>query len=447
MKCRSLNTLFVIALTYVMTITVPGLEAKLASVKAAGMGLTAAAYPQDALAVAFNPAGMADIGDRYDVELFWDNFNGEGTIRGSAIPTVNGRFNGTVTSNYFSPDFGINRMMCICDWNMAFGLAVYNKDFVKTRYDHIFAPIIGTSNLKLEFIREAITPSWAIQIGDCHSFGVGLNIYVQRLRSRGLENFDNAARSSNPGHVTDTGNDWSEGVGVTLGWRSQLTDWFAFGIAYAPETNMSRFHKYSGFLAEHGRLNVPQSILGGILFSLIPCTNIAFDVEHISYDEIRSLNNSLATLLVPGNLGNKDGVGFGWRSQTVFRLGADYQLNDCWTLRAGYRYAKTPIRVSQTAVNLLTLETVEQYMTLGATWAFSECSEVSINYAHGFWNKVDGQNSVPIQLGGGEVDLAENRNVVGLAFGQRFQSDRLIVYLSKGQEQSWPFSFAAKSFS
>ena len=42
-------------------------EALLASVKTTGMAATGVAYPQDSLATAFNPAGMADVGDRIDM--------------------------------------------------------------------------------------------------------------------------------------------------------------------------------------------------------------------------------------------------------------------------------------------------------------------------------------------------------------------------------------------
>ena len=42
-------------------------DAVLASVKTTGMAQTGISYPQDALAAAFNPAGAAWVGNRFDL--------------------------------------------------------------------------------------------------------------------------------------------------------------------------------------------------------------------------------------------------------------------------------------------------------------------------------------------------------------------------------------------
>ncbi len=46
-------------------------EAIYASVKATGMAATCVAYPLDTLVVAYNPAGITDVGDRIDLEGGW----------------------------------------------------------------------------------------------------------------------------------------------------------------------------------------------------------------------------------------------------------------------------------------------------------------------------------------------------------------------------------------
>ena len=170
---------------------------------------------------------------------------------------------------------------------------------------------------------------------------------------------------------------------------------------------MHRFKKYRGFLAEKGRLDVPQKVLIGLALNYFPCSTITFDVEFLGWDRVKSLANNF-TLTEP--LGSSKGAGFGWRNQTIYRVGADYQLLECLTVRAGYRYGDCPVRAKQVAANVLTLETVEQYVTCGATYQM-DCFEFTLSYAHGFKHTVKGE--IPAGLGGGRVRLEEDRDVVG----------------------------------
>ena len=97
----------------------------------AGAGV---AFPQDALAGAANPAGLAFVGKRYDAGLAVFNPNREYTINGapSGFPGTFGLIPGKVESdsNYFPvPNFGGN-------WELAndsvFGLSVYGQGGMNT---------------------------------------------------------------------------------------------------------------------------------------------------------------------------------------------------------------------------------------------------------------------------------------------------------------------------
>lgn len=421
MKHRSWHVLCTSLVACLMSFATPNLEALLVSAKAAGMALTGVAYPQDAMAAAFNPAGITEVCDRFDVGVHWDHFNGHGTIEGNALPPLNGRFRGTHGNNYFSPDLGIVKSFCWCDMEVAASLIAYNRDFAKTSYHHAFAPIIGTTHLGLEFIRQEISPSIAVKFGECHSVGLSVNFLVQRFKVTGVQSFDNPAVTVAPGKVTDKGHDYSWGVGVTLGYLGQLTDWLSVGVAYTPKTKMSHFHDYEGFLAQRGKLDAPSNVLAGLAFTGIPCATLTFDFQYIFWNDIRALNNEFKDTpaeLLANKLGSKTGPGFGWRSQAIYRIGMDYQLTDCLTVRAGYRIGNSPIRASQSLINLLTLETVEQYVTVGASWQLWECGEISAYYAHGFQKGLEGP--IPGFLGSGTAHINLDRNVAGISYGQYF---------------------------
>lgn len=398
-------------------------EAIFASVKSTGMAATCIAYPQDSLVGAYNPAGMVMIGNRYDLEAGWLHNKGWGTVRGNQsplAPLVNGHFSGMRTRDIYPAGFGVNRTFCFSDFEVGIGLVMYNRNYQKTTYKHPF-PLLGTSNLGLEYLNQTVAPIVSLRFCENHSIGISANCQLERLKVNGLERVDNALFSSNPGHVTNRGYNYSVGWTPTFGYFGQITDRIAIGVTYQPETTMRKLSKYSGFLV-HGRLNVPRKIGAGISFRVLPCVTLAFDIEHIHWHPLKSFSNKLLNNGVLEQLGTSDGPGFGFRDQMYYRVGIDWQINGCWTVRAGFRHANTPIRRTQTTVNLLTLDCVEDFATCGATYAFNDCTEISGLFAWGFSKSVRGKGqTIPlIPFGGGTVSLKEQKYALGFALGRKF---------------------------
>ncbi|MBA2726799.1 MAG: outer membrane protein transport protein [Parachlamydiaceae bacterium] len=448
MKCLNLKTLAFLGL--LASLGLPeNVEGFIAGGKATGMAATGIAYPQDAYAGAYNPAGIVDVGDRLDFGIDWIQDRGHirgknnRTQTGALNPLVNRKFDAFKTKDFYNGDFGINKTfyteICGNCVNWAAGLVFYNRDFQKTSYTERIVllgnplPPINGTNPGLEYLHQTISPVFAININDCLSFGVSVDVHVQRAKVQGLQNFAQDGSipqlprfSLYPDKVTNKGYDYSSGVGATIGVKWQISDYLALGVTYRTKAKMSHFHKYKGFLAQRGLLNIPQKVGAGIAWRFLPYATLAFDVEWIDWTQVTSLHNPLINsrvtppeILTP--LGSKHGPGFGFRNQTFYRVGIDYAINDCFTVRAGFRHANSPVRRSQTAVNVLTCDTVENIITVGATYNWNCCAEVSVFYAHGFSKKIKGKdNSIPVFLGGGSIDLVESKNALGISVGYMF---------------------------
>lgn len=402
--------------------TTSNAEALLASVKSTGMAGAATAYPQDTLSAAYNPAGFVEVGNRLDLGIAWAHYWGRTKIHGNTAPPflgqINGTFNAYKTPNFYSPEFGVSKVFG-CDCQFAYGWVLYNRNQSKTTYNVNF-PLLGRTHLGLEYVHEQFGPVFAWKVNDCLNLGMSFNINGQRLKVNGLQNFANPRGSIEPNRVTNRGYSYSFGYGVTLGAQLHINPCLTLGFAFTPEVHMRRFKKYSGFLAKRGRFNLPEIWIAGIAWRFLPCATVAFDIQHDVWRRIPSIHH---TLLHDGRLeqlGSKHGPGFGWRSRTYFRLGLDYALNDCWIVRAGWRFAPTPIRRTQTVVNSLTMEPlVEHVFTMGATWMYNSCQEASAFFAYGFEKKLKGKHSIPtgIPFFGGNADLQQNLFVFGLAWG------------------------------
>lgn len=448
MKRQFLNSLLCIGSAVALCMQSTPAEAIFASVKATGMAAACISHPLDTLVGAYNPAGMGDIGDRFDIEGAWvynrgnihvkdnvliDPATGQPVIGPDGLPVLNpvtnGKFNGMRDRNAYPFSVGFNKYWCFgCDWHLATGIIVYNRNYQKTTYSKPLL-LLGSTKQGLEYCNETVSPIVALTWCNSHTLGVSANYQIQRLRANGLQNFDRPVSpffplvpggSLFPGKVTNRGFGYSTGWGVTIGYLGHITDCLTIGLTYQPETKMSRISKYKGFLAQRGKLNIPQKIGAGISYYIMPCLCVAFDVEHIQWKRIKALNNELLDDGILQPLGASNGPGFGFTNQWFYRFGVEWTVDECWTLRAGYRFANSPIKRSQTAVNLLTLDCVESFATVGATWNVNECNEISIVGAYGFENTIKGKDSVPAFLGGGEIDLTEQKFAIGLAWGYNF---------------------------
>lgn len=389
--------------------------------KAKGMAGVGIALPQDALAAATNPAGMAFVGDRLDVGVDWFRPIRDAEIVGSAAPGVNNDYSGSDTKNFIVPEFGYNKML---GWNMALGVSVYGNGGMNSGYNNgipLFNAGTGSSS-GIDMMQLFIAPTFAYKITKDHSVGVSLNLAYQRFKAYGLQSFTAPGFSVSPTDITNNGYDSSTGWGIKIGYTGNLTDAVTVGATYQSRTWMSKFSDYKGLFAEHGDFDVPENYGVGIAVKATPKLTVAADIQRINYGDVESVGNKVDCFFAGAcQLGAGNGPGFGWRNMTVFKLGMSYAWSDKLTLRGGISTTNQPIPSSQTLFNILAPGVVENHLTLGATWAVSPSSELSLAYMHAFSNKVKGSASIPaVPFGGGNANLKMHQDSLGIAYGMKF---------------------------
>lgn len=385
------------------------------SVKSMGMAGAVSAHPIDSLVAAYNPAGLAFVGDRWDLGLSWVNNWGRAAY--SENDVVWGTFNSHHSgNNLFIPEFGVNKYTCECQFT--WGFVIYNRSFYKTEYKYA-NPLFGTSKPGLEYMHYVAAPTGTLRFGCNHAIGVTIDFHGQRLKVEGLENYANDADSKHDSSVTNRGYDYSGGIGATIGWMSKVSDCVSIGISYSPTVIMSRFSDYDGLLADEGKLNIPQRYQGGVAIEMVNDFFVTFDIEFTKYNEIGALDHPLLPNFDRHRFGSDKGPGLGWMDQTTFRFGAEWKINEEFDARLGYVYHRNPIPSSQTLANTLIPNVINQYVTWGGSWRRA-CNEFSFYGAYGFTNKEHGRDSIPDSLGGGEVSLQEQQWVAGFTWGRFF---------------------------
>lgn len=385
-------------------------------IKSKGMGGVGIALPQDSLAAATNPAGMAWVGNRVDGGLDWFAPTRSAEIVGNGAG-ASGNYDANGRKSFLVPEFGFNRMVST---NLAVGVSVFGNGGMNTYYNNNPFRAFGGSNGPggVDLMQLFVSPTVAYKLGN-HSFGASLNIAYQQFGAQGLEGF--RAMSANPNEVTNRGRDSSSGLGMRFGWTGQITPNFTLGATYQTKTKMSKLDKYKGLFAEEGGFDVPENYGVGVAFKATPALTIAADIERINYGNVRSVGNTVDCLFVGAcQLGPSNGAGFGWRNSTAYKIGLAYEVSPTLTLRAGYATLKQPIPASQTFFNILAPGVVEDHFTLGATWQMSKQGELSVSYMHAPEKKVNGSGSIAVGFGGGEANLRMKQNALGVGFGWKY---------------------------
>lgn len=378
-----------------------------------GMGGAGAAFPQDSIIAATNPAGMAVIGSRFDlgVDFFYPprRVSGRGEFN---FDTQNNRSD----DNFFPiPAIGYNVQKTD---RLSLGVSVVGNG-ANTHYKQNFFSLTGLppngtyGDLGVQLVQMQILPTAAYKVTDTQSLGASLVIGIQNFWARGLGNFSQPEFqfSSDNDKLTNKGADWGQGAGGRVGWLGNFFDnKLSLGASYQSKVYMSKLSLYKGLFANGGEFDIPRNWVVGLAFKQSPDLAFTYDYEKIYYSEVAAIGNRHSTQSLldpctrpigytggcfPGDtpvpadqaLGASNSWGFGWTDQIVHKFGISYApIPGALTVRAGYNYGKSPIPDDQLLFSMLAPAVTERHFTLGATMLIDKDLEVSASYVRGFKN-------------------------------------------------------------
>jgi long-chain fatty acid transport protein len=288
-----------------------------------------------------------------------------------------------------------------------------------------FLTATGPTGVNLEQL--FIEVPFTFKIGDGkQAFGIAPVFAVQSFEAEGLQPF--RAASVNPDKVTNNGKDWSYGFGVHFGWYGEVTEQLALGLSYRTKMWMTDFDEYSGLFADGGNFDIPAMFNFGLAYKLQPNLTVAFDYQHIFYNEIDSIANSNDLDLTPCFnagpkpsycLGAKAGLGFGWDSMDVLKLGARWDQSEKWSFMGGVSYNSDLLKTDEQALfNILTPATVRWHLTLGATYKHNPKNEFNISFAYMPETTVDGTSPSITQTQTGSLYMEQKD--IEISWSHRF---------------------------
>ena len=114
-------------------------------------------------------------------------------------------------------------------------------------------------------------------------------------------------------------------------------------------------------------------------------------------------------------------MGFGWRDQTVYKLGMDYKWSSTLTVRGGLNYGKSPVQKDQVLFNMLAPATTEKHITFGYTQALDKDSDFTFTFMHAFKKTISGPTMFPVAgTQGDNAALTMAQTSLSFAYGLKF---------------------------
>ena len=391
-----------------------------------GLAGAGAAYSQDTLAAANNPAGMVWQGARYDIGAAafapMRDYSSKG---GPALPPGTpcgpcpfsiGDGDQSIDSEnefFLIPQFGYNWVL---NDESTIGISVFGNGGLNTEYKDgtaILGPGPGGTNFELpgtfgdgttgvDLAQLFISTTYAAKISDTTSWGISGIIAYQRFEAKGLTNF--SPFSLDPSNLTNNDHDSATGIGIRLGFQTEISPGVRFGAAYQPEIDMGEFDDYAGLFAEDGDFDIPSNFTVGLAVDVRDHGVLVVDIQQINYEDVAAVSNPIETLVDgscitgatggtgDGCLGGDDGAGFGWEDITVLKIGYQWQDGDM-TWRVGYSTGDQPIPSSEVVFNILAPGVIEEHITFGFTKQIDTDSSFHFAAMYAPSNSVKGDNT------------------------------------------------------
>ncbi|HLY58738.1 MAG TPA: outer membrane protein transport protein, partial [Stellaceae bacterium] len=243
-----------------------------------GLAGASIAYPRDTLSIASNPAGLLDVGDRFDIGVEWFRPDRGASITGNAFGPDQS-FDGNGLQNFYIPSLGYSYLVTP---DLVLGIAAYGNGGMNTHYGaNPYARFGATGDAGVNLEQLFVSPTLSYRVAEGHAIGLSVNIAYQTFSAHGIGAL--SAFSAAPGDFSDRGSDHSFGSGVRLGYLGHLTPDLSLGAFWQSKTYSGNFEKYAGLFAGNGSFDIPSSYGIGAAFKATPALDLVLDVSRIEY--------------------------------------------------------------------------------------------------------------------------------------------------------------------
>ena len=353
-----------------------GYQVNLQGNRQTGMGHTGAGLFMGASSMHFNPGALSFMDKKYDFSFGGSFIFSNNTFQKQASVYKAKSDNPLGTPFYFYGATKIND-------KLAFGLAVTTPYGNSLKWGDEWDGKLLIQDISLRAI--FVQPTLSYKINDKLGFGVGLMAVNGNVDlNKALPVQYDAGDAS----VNIAGNTWAFGFNAGLSYKA--SEQLSFGLSYRSEVlvkleegdadftvpgSLSTLYPDTKFDSE---LPMPMNITFGVGYQVNDKLLLAADLQYVGWSTYESLNFDFEVESIPDSYNQRD-----FENTMIYRLGAEYSLNEKFQFRAGVYYDSTPI-----PEDLLTPETPgtdKIGLSLGCGYQINDklSLDASLLYIHG----------------------------------------------------------------
>lgn len=330
----------------------------------------------DLSAVHYNPAGMTLLsGTQMQAGSVWIEVNAE--YDGKDGSSENGRYKGqAIPAGYITHQLTDDVWLGL-GLTVPFGMGTdYGKEWEGAER--------GYTSTILTF---DINPNVAWKVNDFLSIGGGISLQYAKAKL-GMKPANIPATIPATGKIDADSWDWGWNIGLML----QPTNSLRFGLAYrsAIEHNAEGDFTLSPPLPSlnltcdaEATVKTPDTIMLTSTWEASDRLRISSLIRWAKWSNFKNLtikNSNTGTVL--SNVEND------WEDTWLFSVGADYKLNDAWTVRGGVAYEKDPVSDNKNRMAVIP-DTDRLWLSVGATWHAAKNFQIDggFSYLKGIGNR------------------------------------------------------------
>jgi long-chain fatty acid transport protein len=365
----------------------------------------------DASIVYFNPAGMTNLtGTQIQAGAHLLIPNAKMTNNGSTIPLGGAGANNDGGNPYKPTPVPNGFVTHAVNDRVSVGIGVTAPFGLGSEYDDGWFGRYDSTKTELKVID--IQPTVAYKINNMVSIGAGVNI---QHADANLQN--RVTNGVTEGDSKLAGDDW--GFGYSLGVQVKPTDATTIGINYKSEVH----HNLQGRIQVTGvaglnedskggaKLNLPDHLTMGVAHKINDKLTLQGQATWFGWNNFESIRAVRENGTVAGTVVQN------YQTTWAFAVGAEYAMNDQWTLRGGVQFDETPTtdeyRTSRTPDGDRT------WVSAGATYALTP--KIDLDMAATYIHVDDGTINVSRNAGLSVVRAKTEGSVGILALGMSYK--------------------------
>jgi long-chain fatty acid transport protein len=236
-----------------------------------------------------------------------------------------------------------------------------------------------------------VAPTIAYKINHKVSIGASALLGYELLKTKG----------PGQGGLPKNAKDSAFGFGLRVGITADITPTTTLGLSAQTKINMQEMDTHCDYMfapvaAKDCSLDIPSIVGVGISTRLTDKVKFVGDVQRVNWDGVPIFGDM-----------------FGWKDQTIYKLGMEYQVSDHLAVRAGYNHGASPIPTYNTKNAVLSPAVVEDHVSIGFSKKLKK-GIVSAYYAHTLENEQKQDNALGLPA------VKMSQNALGVSYSASF---------------------------